>query len=171
MPEERRTVFYDPCPFDFAAMLQQHWRAIHDEYLRIAGNLMDWPEKKLYTEGWKVFGLFDFPHGRPVADNTRRCPFTASLIQEHVPDHGAAGFSVLRPETRIQPHQGYPGSFLRCHLGLQVPQGDCALRVAGEVRKWQTGTVLIFDDRVLHEAWNLTDQERVVLLIDFVPGK
>lgn len=27
----------------------------------------------------------------------------------------------------------------------------------------------VFDDRVTHESWNLTDEERVVLLIDFVP--
>lgn len=164
-------MFYDPSLFAFSVVLQRQWRSILDDYLQISSALMDWPEKKLYNEGWKVFGLFDFPHGRPMADNIRRCSFTASLIQEHVPNHGAAGFSVLRPGTRIQPHQGYPGSFLRCHLGLQVPQGDCALRVAGEIRKWQAGTLLIFDDRVSHEAWNSTEQERVVLLIDFVPGK
>jgi len=77
---------------------------------------------------------------------------------------------VLRPGTRIQPHSGYPGPFLRCHLALRVPAGDCALRVAGETRRWQEGDVLVLDDRVEHEAWNLTAEERVVLLFDFVPA-
>jgi aspartyl/asparaginyl beta-hydroxylase (cupin superfamily) len=164
-------VIYEPRQFDFSALLEQHWREIHDEYLRIIGDLMDWPERKLYGEGWKVFGLFDFPHGEPIEANVCRCSFTASLIQNHIKEHGAAGFSVLLPGTRIQIHQGYPGPFLRCHLGLEVPEGDCALRVGGETRKWQTGTVLVFDDRVPHEAWNLTGAERVALLIDFVPEK
>ena len=83
--------------------------------------------------------------------------------------HGAVGFSVLRADTRIASHQGYPGLFLRCHLGLEVPDGDCALKVGDEVRHWQTGKVLIFDDRLQHEAWNMTAQERVILLLDFVP--
>ena len=30
------------------------------------------------------------------------------------------------------------------------------------------GEALILDDRLEHEAWNLTAQERVVLLVDFV---
>jgi hypothetical protein len=28
---------------------------------------------------------------------------------------------------------------------------------------------LVFDDRVEHEAWNLTPEPRIVLLLDFVP--
>jgi len=42
--------------------------------------------------------------------------------------------------------------------------------VAGETRRWQEGDVLVLDDRVEHEAWNLTAEERVVLLFDFVPA-
>ena len=76
---------------------------------------------------------------------------------------------MLQPMTRILPHQGYRGEFLRCHLGLEVPPGDCALKVEEETRRWEVGKVLVFDDRVTHEAWNLTDGERVVLLFDFVP--
>jgi beta-hydroxylase len=69
----------------------------------------------------------------------------------------------------VVPHRGYQGEFLRCHLGLEVPAGDCALRVGGEVRRWAEGRSLVFDDRLEHDAWNLTPHERVVLLIDFVP--
>lgn len=29
---------------------------------------------------------------------------------------------------------------------------------------------VVFDDRVEHEAWNLTPEPRIVLLLDFVPG-
>lgn len=162
-------MFHDPSQFAFATPMQQHWRAIYAEYLGIADRLIDWFERELYGDGWKVFGLFDFPHGEPIADNVKRCPLTASLVREHVPHHGAAGFSVLRAGTRIQPHNGFQGPFLRCHLGLRIPDGDCALRVAGERRQWREGAVLVLDDRVQHDAWNLTSEDRVVLLFDFVP--
>jgi beta-hydroxylase len=162
-------MFYDPALFAFTAVLRQHWRRIADDYQTIRESLVDWYEKKLYGEGWKVFGLFDFPHGQPIEPNIRRCSFTAGLVQEHIPTHGAAGFSVLRPQTVIQAHQGYPGDFLRCHLGLRIPAGDCALKVNGETRPWEAGGVLVFDDRLPHEAWNRTDGERVIFLVDFVP--
>ena len=163
-------MFHDPAQFAFAAPLQRHWRDIYREYLGVQAHLIDWFERELYGEGWKVYGLFDFPGGRRIADHAARCPLTSALIEEHVPHHGAAGFSVLRAGTRIQPHNGYPGPFLRAHLGLRIPAGDCALRVEGETRQWREGGMLVLDDRRPHEAWNLTPQERVVLLFDFVPA-
>ena len=116
-----------------------------------------------------MFGLFDFPHGRPIDANIVKCPITAGLIARHAPKHGAAGFSVLEPRTRIRPHHGYQGEFLRVHLPLTIPAGDCGIRVGAETRRWETGTVTVFDDRAEHEAWNETDEERVVLLVDFIP--
>lgn len=161
--------FHDPSAFGLTKPLEEHWRKIYDEYLGVRSDLIDWYERELYGEGWKVYKLFDFPHGGAVEENIRKCPFTASLIQAHVSRRGAAGFSVLRPMTRINPHTGYQGEFLRCHLGLRVPDGDCALKVGDETRRWQDGKVLVFDDRGIHESWNLTHEERVILLIDFIP--
>ena len=161
--------FHDPAQFAFAAPLRDNWRAIYREYLAVRSRLADWPERKLYGEGWKVFGLYDFPNGEPLEDNIRHCALTARLVEEHVPRHGAAGFSVLAPGTEIQPHRGYQGPFLRCHLGLRVPEGDCGLELESETRGWREGEVLVFDDRRPHRAWNRTAEERVVLLFDFVP--
>jgi len=163
-------MFYDAAKFDFTASLAKNWRDIYQEYLAVADQVIDWFERDLYGEGWKVFGLFDFPHGRPLPGNTSACPLTAGLIERHVPQHGAVGFSVLRPDTRIRLHNGYAGNFLRCHLGLHIPAGDCGLSVGGTKRRWREGEVLILDDRVEHEAWNLTGEDRVILLLDFVPA-
>jgi len=162
-------MFYPPDRFDFTAALSARWREILDEYRGLAGSLAAWPQSDLHDGGWQVFGLFDFPSGAQLPHNTRRCPVTSALVARHVPGHGAAGFSVLRPGTRIQPHCGYQGSFLRCHLPLVVPQGDCGLEVNGEIRRWVAGEPLVFDDRVEHRAWNLAGGDRVVLLVDF-PG-
>jgi|SRR6476659_6700670 len=161
--------FYPHDSFPFAAELERHWQRIHEEYLNVQTELVDWVERDLYGEGWQVFGLYDFPNGHAIAANTARCPFTAELIARCIPGHGACGFSRLLPGTRIQTHQGYQGPFLRCHLGLDVPPGDCTLQVDGETRHWANGAALIFDDRLPHAAKNLTDRARVVLLVDFIP--
>jgi beta-hydroxylase len=162
-------VFLDPARFPFAPALERSWREVLAEYRTVAGRLDPWVERELYDGAWEVFPLFSFPHGEPIAAHVAACPRTAALVDAAFPRHGVAGFSVLRPHTRVKPHQGYQGDFLRCHLGLDVPPGDCALRVEGETRRWQPGRLLVFDDRRTHEAWNETDAERVVLLVDFVP--
>jgi aspartyl/asparaginyl beta-hydroxylase (cupin superfamily) len=54
---------------------------------------------------------------------------------------------------------------LICHLPLLVPD-QCGLRVGNEVRPWREGELLIFDDSIEHEAWNRSDEIRVVLLFD-----
>lgn len=161
--------FHDSADFSFVPALERRWEDVLREFEGIRPSLVPWHERKLYEEGWQVFALFGFPAGEPVEDHAERCPVTASLVREQIPRHGAAGYSVLAPGTRIHPHQGYAGEFLRCHLGLSIPPGDCGLRIESETRTWQAGRALIFDDRYWHEAWNLTDQERVVLLVDFVP--
>jgi beta-hydroxylase len=42
------------------------------------------------------------------------------------------------------------------------------IRIGNEVRSWEQGKVLIFDDAYEHEAWNETAEQRVVLFVDFV---
>ncbi len=163
--------FYPPDEFAFTEALRRHWRTIRAEYLAVRAEAVDWAERKLYDEGWKVLALYQFPHGEVIPENATRCPETARLVAEHFPTHGAAGFSILLPGTEIRPHQGYQGPFLRCHLGLVVPDGDCAIEVDCQTRRWSEGELLVLDDRLLHRAWNRTNSERAVLLVDFVPAR
>lgn len=153
--------------YPFIPILEDAWKSIYDEYLGVQYLLTPWHETALYGTGWRVFGIYGFD-GLPMA-GVARCPITAELIRTHIPTHGLAGFSVLNPGTRIKPHNGYPGSYLRLHLGLDVPEGDIGLKVGDQNLKWETGKVLLFDDHPEHTAWNMTDKPRVVLLIDFKP--
>jgi beta-hydroxylase len=90
-------------------------------------------------------------------------------LLERIPNLVTAGFSSLRPGTQIAPHTGYPDGVLRCHLGLIVPDNDCGIRVGAEIRHWEVGKCLIFDDTLDHEAWNNSDRTRIILLLDFKP--
>lgn len=163
--------FYRVEDFPGIAQMQRRWRDILSEYHAVCSELTSYVERNLFDQGWEIFGLWNLPHREPIFGGVERCPLTASLTTEHIPGHGAVAFSVLRPGTRIKPHKGRPGPFLRCHIGLEVPPGDCAIRVAGETRRWRAGEALIFDDRLEHEAWNASEGTRAVLLFDFEPGK
>ncbi len=164
------TAYYAAANFPFTRVLEANVDRVRAEAELICDLMVDWLEADLHDGGWQVYGLYNFPAGELLSENAARCPFTTSLIAEHIPTHGAAGFSLLKPRRRIRPHCGYNGDFLRCHLPLLVPEGDCALRVGSEIRLWQRGKCLVFDDRIEHEAWNLTGEPRIVLLVDFVPA-
>jgi aspartyl/asparaginyl beta-hydroxylase (cupin superfamily) len=162
-------MFYDPKDFAFTTPLEENWERIRDEFLAVREELIEYVERDLYDNSWKTFMMYSFPHGEPMPENLAKCPFTSRLVHEIEPSHGVITFSILQPKTTIKPHGGYKADFLRCHLGLIIPDGDAALRVGNTTRKWETGKVMVFDDRVEHSAWNLTDKQRSVLLFDFIP--
>ena len=54
---------------------------------------------------------------------------------------------------------------LVCHLPLIVPP-SCGFRVGSTSRAWQVGKLMVFDDSVEHEAWNDSDDDRLVLIFD-----
>ncbi len=161
--------FPESLALHFAHELRSSWRSIYEEFLSKQNELEAYIETGLYNRGWEVLALWNLPHRESLPEATKRFPLTATLLERLVPTHGAVAFSVLAPGTHIRPHTGRAGPYLRCHLGLEVPQGDCGLRVGSETRSWIAGELLVFDDRLEHEAWNRTSQRRVVLLFDFIP--
>ena len=125
------------------------------------------PDQKHLTTGgnWKTF--FFFAYGISAPGNCQRCPRTAELLKK-VPGAKTAFFSILAPHAHIPPHCGPYKGVIRYHLGLVVPKPEdsCRLRVEDSVRHWEEGKSLLFDDTFQHEAWNDSDQTRVVLFMD-----
>jgi aspartyl/asparaginyl beta-hydroxylase (cupin superfamily) len=76
-----------------------------------------------------------------------------------------AFFSILDAGTRIPAHTGVTNTRLTVHLPLIVPPG-CGFRVGSETREWVPGKAWVFDDTIEHEAWNLSDVPRGVLIFD-----
>lgn len=114
--------------------------------------------------------LFLFKDGERQEANIARCPKTVAALEGapviRIPERGpTAFFSLLEPKTRIPPHTGTTNIRLTVHIPLIVP-GRCGFRVGTQVREWQPGTALIFDDTIEHEAWNDSDEERVILIFD-----
>ena len=117
------------------------------------------------NQAWKTytFRFFGIDH----VPNCKSCPLIYNLIKD-IPDLVTVEFSMLEPDTHILPHRGYTDLVLRSHLGLIVPEGDLGLRVGDETRKWAEGEMIMFNDAAEHEAWNKTNERRVVLMMDFV---
>ena len=117
-----------------------------------------WTAIHLLQNGWRVEA------------NARHCPQTMAAIskmdQPCVPGASpTAMFSLLAPRTHIPPHRGATNTRLVCHLPLIVPP-NCGFRVGATTREWKVGEAFVFDDTIEHEAWNDSDELRVILILD-----
>ena len=116
---------------------------------------------------WKTFAFIAY--GIESDRAVEQCPETWRILQK-IPGLKSAMFSIFEPGKHLKPHRGPYNGVLRYHLGLMVPEAPkekLGIRVADETRGWREGESLIFDDAFEHEAWNHTDQVRVVLFVDF----
>jgi aspartyl/asparaginyl beta-hydroxylase (cupin superfamily) len=181
-PELPHIQFYDPALFPWAGALETQADAIRAEcaallerrelfrpYLVTAA---DRPRSDVHgladNPDWSSFYLWE--HGAPVEENAALCARTVAAL-EKVPlarisvRAPVVMFSWLKPGARIPPHTGAMNARLICHLPLIVPPG-CGFRVGNEVREWEVGKLLVFDDTIEHEAWNDSGEDRVVLIFD-----
>jgi len=115
-------------------------------------------------------GYYFYRHGVRRDDNCTACPITAAAVDAlplgRIREHGPEVlFSVFTAGTHLLPHRGVTNIRSVAHLPLIIPR-DCALQVGGEIHEWKRGEVVVFDDTFEHEAWNRSDQVRVVLIFD-----
>lgn len=124
-----------------------------------------WPEE-INRGGWCVAGVkwqgLDLKDGPAFLGAVIRELFPALVYN--------AGYSILEPGAQIAPHVGYTDSVYRLHYALEVPKGDCQLKVGENHYKWFPGEALLFDDTVRHSAWNNTQFQRIVILADLKKG-
>jgi aspartyl/asparaginyl beta-hydroxylase (cupin superfamily)/Tfp pilus assembly protein PilF len=117
---------------------------------------------------WGAFHLWK--EGERFDEACARAPRTAALV-ESLPICRIEGrapnlfFSILKAGSHIPPHTGVTNVRSVVHLPLIVPEG-CEFRVGGERRAWVYGEAFAFDDTIEHEAWNRSDRDRAVLIID-----
>jgi aspartate beta-hydroxylase len=117
---------------------------------------------------WGAFHLWK--EGERFDEACARAPRTAALV-ETLPICQLKGrapnvfFSILKPGSHIPAHTGVTNVRSVVHLPLIVPE-ECEFRVGGETRSWVRGQAFAFDDTIEHEAWNRSDHDRAVLIID-----
>jgi aspartyl/asparaginyl beta-hydroxylase (cupin superfamily)/Tfp pilus assembly protein PilF len=117
---------------------------------------------------WSAYFLWN--QSEAIAGHIARCPVTARML-ETTPRCRVGGraptafFSILDPNTRIPPHTGVTNTRCTVHLPLIVPP-NCGFRVGATTREWVPGKAWVFDDSIEHEAWNLSDTPRAILIFD-----
>lgn len=138
-------------------------------YVRTVPGRPQPPESAMLDNpAWSAFYLWK--DGALVPENAARCPQTIAALEDaplnRLPQRSPSVlFSLLKPRTHIPPHNGLVNTRLICHLPLIVPAG-CRFRVGNETRVWEEGKAWVFDDSINHEAWNDSDQTRVILLFE-----
>jgi aspartyl/asparaginyl beta-hydroxylase (cupin superfamily) len=174
--------FFDPKQFSWASTIEAAAGDIGEELARELNSGAD--HFRAYLQGhsvspeannalfrkkdWSVLALCE--NGWVAPTIVGRFPRTWEAIRR-TPLPGIFGwgptvvFSKLAAGAHIAAHNGMFNTRLICHLPLIVPPG-CRFRVGNEVREWEAGKLLIFDDTIEHEAWNDGDADRVVLIFD-----
>lgn len=171
-----RRVYFEPAALPWTATLEAGWRACRAELDAVLVDRDRIPAFQEVSEEqysitrdqrWKVYVFAVYGHF--IERHAARCPATTALLQR-IPGLRNAMFSILAPGKAIPEHRGIYAGLLRYHLALRVPRDAqaCTINVAGEQRNWTEGATLIFDDSFPHSVRNDTNEERVVLFVDFV---
>jgi aspartyl/asparaginyl beta-hydroxylase (cupin superfamily) len=166
--------FFPEDRFPWVEQVERSWLTIREELEAVMAhhdalpNFQDISKDQIEItddDRWKTLFLYGYGFKAKLA--TELCPNTA-LLMEQIPGMTTAMFSILSPRKHILDHRGPYKGVLRYHLGLIVPeQADrCRIRVGEDIRHWEEGKSLIFDDTFNHEVWNDTDETRVVLFVD-----
>lgn len=173
---EQKGAVMPPQLYAWTAQVEESYDKIRTELDRVLADYEGIPnfddlsaEQRRIVTGerrWKTYMLYAY--GARFESNIARCPDTDRVLQQ-IPGMVTAFFSIIEPHTAIAPHRGPYKGVLRYHLALKVPApaDSCGIRIGSEVYHWEEGHSLIFDDTVMHEAWNNSDDIRVVLFVDF----
>lgn len=160
--------------FPWIERIEANWQTIREELQGVLAdrealpNFQDISKDQIEItddDDWKTYFLYGYGFTAKLGVET--CPKTAALMRE-IPGMTTAMFSILSPRKHILDHRGPYKGVLRYHLGLIVPlqAEQCRIRVGDDIRHWQEGKSLMFDDTFNHEVWNDTDETRVVLFVD-----
>lgn len=175
--------FFDRAHFPWLAELEAATPDIRDELMRLLREDQDrfrpyiqfspgspvnqWVDLN-HSPSWST--LFLWENGDQNLAICDKCPKTTALLSR-LPMAVQPGlaptamFSALAPRTKIPPHTGSTNARSIVHLPLVLPS-DCRFRVGNETRDWRMGEAWVFDDSIEHEAWNDSDELRVILIFD-----
>lgn len=128
---------------------------------------------KANPEGWKNI---EFKYHDPYSNihwdidpdyAMRNFPTAYKLVQSYGDDCPIASYSYMAPGTILHRHTGpenRDGDFIRVHIPLIIPPGDVFFEVDGEEIDWSD--IFAFDNQLVHSAHNLTNEHRLIFLID-----
>lgn len=161
--------FADPKDHPWTREFAENYEKIYEElkaYLK-ENNLIGYFIKSMVSRenSWKTIPLRTW--GIEQTKNQAKFPFTYSIIKKY-PQILSSSFNLLEAKSKIHPHCGDTNTIYRCHLGLDIPAPapECAFRVKTEIRSWENGKWLLFMDAYDHEAYNNSERDRFIFVVD-----
>ncbi|XP_032528506.2 aspartyl/asparaginyl beta-hydroxylase isoform X3 [Danaus plexippus] len=150
-----------------AKALEASWREILKEG-EAAKTLYEKEKEGLKERGeWSQMDIM--VRGREIPGRCARAPVTCSVVKTEAAasscKRGQVKFSMMAAGTHVRPHVGPTNCRLRMHLGLSNTK-NTYIRVDKEIRQWQLGKTLLFDDSFEHEVWHNGTGTRLVLIVD-----
>jgi len=159
-------------------ILEDNYEIIKNEIKNYTNEWVDWPEMKLSpNKKWKVIPLlYTFPNVEKknmiwLSKFTQELPKLTSILKS-IKGIRSAIVSKIGPSNILLKHQGWAclaNYVLRVHLPIIVPQHKkCGLWCDKETRYLYEGKLKVFDDSKLHTAFNFSNKDRIVLIIDIL---
>jgi beta-hydroxylase len=169
-----KVTFYPLDQLPWTKDLEANWQTIRKELDAVRANLAEVPnaqdayagqESLTQDDQWKTFTIYS-GYQTPHPTHSPRVPETTKILAR-IPNLTHAMFSFLGPGKHLAAHCGPYAGVLNCHLGLLIPPNpsDCRIRVGQDLRSWQEGKMLVFDETQEHEVWNDSKHVRGVLII------
>jgi beta-hydroxylase len=152
--------------------LDDNWELIRDEALKMAELQRikaaerhdDIGFNSFFKYGWKRFYLKWYDANHPSAEML--CPKTVALLKS-ILEVKAAMFAGLAAGGKLNPHRDSFAGSLRYHLGLATPNdAGCSIVVDGQAYTWHDGESVMFDETYVHNAYNQTLENRIILFCD-----
>jgi hypothetical protein len=138
----------------------------------LAGDAGGWDgaEYQAIAAAWSFLSLWQgggFTAASDAMPKTKRALEAAMALglRIHPLQAFAAGIAKMPAGSRISPHCDGGLLSFTAHLGLEVPEGGCALTVGGETKPWTQGEFFAFDPSWVHAAANDGATDRYVLLL------
>jgi beta-hydroxylase len=124
------------------------------------------------SKKWKIYGLI--LEKKPIIENINNCINAFNLIKD-ISGLINAGFSCLESHSSTPYHCDKDERFYRIHIPLIIPNNPINSRKIwmdlydkSNIKNqlfWNTD-YFVFDDTCYHQAFNYTNQNRIILLLD-----
>lgn len=164
------------CPLKSARKLDKAISKNHDKILEECKSLLDkydgLPMSKIDSmqfnlvrgsKDWKVLWVKFLDKW---AGTSNFLPTLKNIASNMGSDLKLLHISILRPGMVIPLHTGIHSGVWRYHYGLVIPEGNTGLNIKNENYKWKEGEGIIWDDTLLHSAWNKTKETRIIIFAD-----
>lgn len=77
-------------------------------------------------------------------------------------------FSLLPAKTERHMHNKHDKNLFRAHIPIKLPEDteNCGICIEDQCRTWEYDDFLLLDENLMHQVWNNSNTDRIILLID-----